>query len=147
MLGGLSLKQARARIDRARRALKIIEAALAPLLDPPPENVPLRWRTAQYRDCWRQECMRMAALVDELSRALDGVGPKAHPDVSRKIEQVIRLVREQTGRFHDEDVAEVLSAAIGTPVPAGYPTLGDGVALKAWRRRNKVVSDSKIPKS
>jgi hypothetical protein len=147
MLGGLSLKQARARVDKARGALKAIEAALAPLLDPPPENVPLRWRTAQYRTSWRQERTGMTALLDELSRALDGIGPKAHPVVSRKIEQIIRLVHKQTGRHHDADVAEVLCAAIGEPVPPGYPKFGDALSLTAWRRRNKVMGDSKIPKS
>jgi hypothetical protein len=146
MLGGLSLKQARAKIAKARRALKAIEAELASL-----DNVALWWRAAESGTAWRQErrvlMAGLTARLDEFSRVLRRIGPKAHPDVSRKIERTIRYVHERTGQYHDAEVAEVLSAAMGMPVPPGYPEFPDALSLKAWRRKHGLAGKSGILKA
>jgi hypothetical protein len=67
------------------------------------------------------------------------------------VERIVRYVCEQTGQYHDKELSEVLQAAIGRPVPKGYPTFKSTEALKMWRTDRGLTAapkrKSKSPKS
>jgi len=127
LLNGHSLREARAHIKRARAGLDSFKKALG--------SVEGRiWQHANINHFYKTEALQfLYACLDELSDALDRTGPKAHPSITSAIKRMVVFVREQTGQYHDSEVAEVIAAAIGDPVPAGYPRFGDAEALKAWR--------------
>jgi len=128
LLNGNSLRAARTRIKQARAALDKFRKALEPL-----EGARIWQKTDVIRYHKDQAEQFLGWCLDSLSDALDKTGPKAHPSITRSIERVVSYVREQTGQYHDGEVAEIISAAIGNPAPPGYPSFPSAEALKMWR--------------
>jgi len=146
MLNSLSRKEARARITQAKRALERFENALTPL-----RGARIWRRTGDtlvgpFGSRLNRQLQSLKRSLERASEALENalheVGPKVHPVASGKIERIVRYVRDKTGQYHDSEVAEVLAAAIGEPVPPGYPRFADADSLKSWRTDRRIVDRS-----
>ncbi|HZT32546.1 MAG TPA: hypothetical protein VFA33_21840 [Bryobacteraceae bacterium] len=130
MLKGLTLKEGRALLKRARRALCDFQNALAAL------DGARIWSATQFSHqdllCAKDTLDRG---LDALDKAFRTVGPKSHPDFNGRIERIIRYVKEKTGTYNDELLAEVLGAAS----PEKMPRFPSAEALRNWRNQRGII--------
>ena len=116
----LPLKEARKRVERARGLLLKLRQAIDALPALPGGIFGIKPRA---------ELEAVEHWLDDFDGALSQTGPQKMPDFNRKVEAIVRCVFEHTGKFHDKEVALLLSVAR----PPGYPNFPTAESLKTWR--------------
>jgi hypothetical protein len=83
---------------------------------------------ANTQDYKFRTLLRLPELVGELSKE---IGPRQRPDFTRRLTEIYRHIRERTGHWHDEKVADILYDL--TPDPKHPPS---AESLKVWRNEH-----------
>ena len=140
MLAGLSLRDVRRKVTRARTALRKINDALDQIRNAiEPLKKARVWSrspigSAGVFNAWTamvESHNTIHEIVEGLDAGLVKIGPQAAITFNRQVKKLVTYVEEATGQYHDEDVSQILEAA----APEGYAKFPSRVALRMWRRK------------
>jgi hypothetical protein len=141
MLAGLSLRDVRRKVNRARKALRTINDALDRFRDAiePLKKARVWGRSplggSGVLNAWTamvESHNAMNEIVESLDAGLAKLGPQAALTFNRQVKKLIGYVKETTGQYHDVEVSQILEAAS----PEGYAKFPSHVALRMWRRKH-----------
>jgi hypothetical protein len=132
MLNGLTAREAKRIVTKSKLSVRKIRDAMAPLQEA------AIWRGRQWPGSITELCDRLDDTFRALEARLGEVGPQKRPAFDWRVRAIIKYVRDSTGAYHDDLLAEL----IGASSPPGYPTFPSGDALRKWRSERKTVDSS-----
>jgi hypothetical protein len=141
MLAGLSQREVRRRVARARTALRTIKDALDRFREAvEPLKKARVWSRSPIGgsgvfNAWTamvESHNAMNEIVESLDGGLAKIGPQAAVTFNRQVKKLVTCVKETTGQYHDDEVSQILEAAS----PEGYAKFPSRVALRMWRRKH-----------
>jgi hypothetical protein len=141
MLAGLSLREVRRNVTRARTALRTIREALDRFRDAvEPLKKARVWSRSPIGgsgvfNAWTamvESHNAMNEIVESVDAGLAKIGPQAAVTFNRQVQKLVTHVKETTGQYHDDEVSQILEAAS----PEGYAKFPSHVALRMWRRKH-----------